>query len=231
MGPADGGEATWPKAVGGVAVGLVLLVVVVVATLGLPGAGNGTGEGVDGNGVDGMATDAPTVERAEKPATGSEAPVVLASDRDLGEGDVASLLDVPALEALARRDLDAAEGASLAERFTGALVGDAPDTPRAGRAEEHADGEESADGGTPSSATRPLDATARADLGRCLETVLADARAPIPAYVEVARYQGESAIMFGLLGRGADGERYERLEVWVLERADCQVRTFQQRDE
>ncbi len=225
-------RASWPRAVGGVAAGLALLGVAGVAMLGLPGAQEDLA----------TTTDTPTTESADE-ALG-EGPVVLATDRDLDDADVASLLDDHALTSLARRDLDAGRGTTLAERYTGVLADDdrlsalhgarsapeADDAP-ADDADTLADLE--ADGAAdPGPGTDPadLDARARADIRRCLDTLLEGAQAPVPAYVEVTSYQGEPAIAFGLLGRGADGQRYERLEVWVLDRSDCQVRTFQQRD-
>lgn len=264
----------WPLAVGGAAAGLALLGVAGAALLGLPGGG------------DDLAADAPVTRGADESAGGRTGagggPTVLASDRDLGEGDVSSLLDEPALAALAQRDLGAAEGSALAADFTRVLVDDdelralegtssasgdaaAPEpgreeaAPEAEAPEDTDDGEaaggeapdgEAADGDAAdaeptddaadaeagarlrgeSFSTGHLDDDARADVRRCLDSLLEDADAPIPAYVEVTRYEGEPAIAFGLLTRSADGERYDRLEVWVLERADCQVRTLQQRD-
>lgn len=254
----------WPLAVGGAAAGLALLGVAGAALLGLPGGG------------DDMAADAPvTQEESAGDGAGSGGrPIVLASDRDLAEGDVSSLLDEPALAALAQRDLGAAEGGAVAADFTrvlrdddrlraqagsspvpgdsGAAVTEDREEEAAPEAEEEAgtlDADEDAEDAEPtddakagddaeagarlrgeSFSTGHLDDDARADVRRCLDTLLEGADAPIPAYVEVTRYEGEPAIAFGLLTRSAEGERYDRLEVWVLERDGCQVRTLQQRD-
>jgi anti-sigma factor RsiW len=232
--------ATWPRAVGGVAAGLALLGVAGVALLGLPGGGD--------------EADAPVTEGADDLAAGDggTGPVVVATDRDLGEGDVASLLDEPVLAALAGRDLDTAEGTALAEDFARVLGDDgelrslAGPTSASGRGDATADAQQEAapdpdgppeaaddpvaDAESALPAVRDLDDDERADVRRCLDTLLEGAQEPIPAYVEVTRYEGAPAIAFGLLTRGTDGRGYERLEVWVLERDDCQVRTLQQRD-
>lgn len=81
------------------------------------------------------------------------------------------------------------------------------------------------------------------DVRRCVSTVLAQGAgdtaattdapvedpddAAIPTYAELARFDGEPVVVVGLLTRAPAGD--PRGEVWVLDRAGCQVRYFTQR--
>lgn len=222
---------TWPRALGGAAAGVALLAIVGIAVSGLP-----TGQ------EDEVALDA-APETADMDAAEGQAPILLATDRELDDRDLADLLEEPTLTALARRHLDQAEGSRLAEAFRAHFADDdrmqatsrqdvptapaEPDDAPATEADEPAVESEADDAAVQED---HLDARARADMRRCLTTLLEGGPQPVPAYAEATTYQGEAVIVYGLVGPGADGQRYDRLEVWVLERDDCQVRTFQQRD-
>jgi hypothetical protein len=73
-----------------------------------------------------------------------------------------------------------------------------------------------------------VDDEALADVARCLEVLLATGDVAIPVTAELVVFGGEPAVAFGLVSQDADGQ-VERREVWVLDRASCEVRYFGQR--
>lgn len=64
-------------------------------------------------------------------------------------------------------------------------------------------------------------------VGRCLTTLTTPVDVLVPAFVELVSFEGEPAIAFALVGAAPDGTMTRR-EVWVLERADCEVRFLRQ---
>jgi anti-sigma-K factor RskA len=225
------GVPSWPVALGGAAAAVALLAIV----------GIGVSQLVTGDDHAEVALDAEEApESFEADGAPEDGPVLLASDRDLGDEELEALFDDPRLAGLADRGLAPDEGARLAEAFRAHFADDetmrmsataSADTPRAETmddADVEADRETDVDDAAAPAAD--LDADARADMRRCLATLLEEGDDMVPAYAEAATFQGEEVILFGLIAPGADGQRYERIELWVLERDDCQVRTFQPRD-
>lgn len=223
---------SWPMALGGVAAGVALLAAVGIAITGLPGSQDEQVALDDGAGP----------EATEESAPAGPAPVLRGGGRELDDEALERLFDEPTLAELARRDLDEDRGQALAAEYREYFADDDAMRAASGRdaaadsdeasepgiaSDDAADGEQEA---APEPESADLDAEARADMRRCLTTLLDEAPGLVPAYAETATYQGEDVIVYGLLAPGAQGERYERLEIWVLERDDCQVRTFQQRD-
>jgi negative regulator of sigma E activity len=212
---------SWPVALGGAAAAVALLAVVGIGVSQLTGTDDEAEVALD-------ADEAPEALEAE---TGG--PVLLAGDRAVGDEELEALFDDPRLAGLADRGMPPEEGARLAEAFRAHFADDetmrmsataSADVPRAEATDDAAvEADEPAVGAD-------LDADARADMRRCLATLLDEGDRVVPAYAEAATYQGEEVVLFGLVAPGADGQRYERIELWVLEREDCQVRTFQPRD-
>lgn len=226
-------RTSWPMALGGVAAGIALLAAVGVAITGLPGGGDDEQVALD---------EGATPESTQEGAPAGPAPVLRGGDRELDDEALTALFDEPALAELARQELGEDRGRALAEDYRAYFTDDEAmrAAPRDGAggadaasepgiaSDDTAGGEQEEAEPAPTGAE--LDAEDRADMRRCLTTLLDESDGLVPAYAEAATYQGEDVIVYGLLAPGAQGERYERLEVWVLERDDCQVRTFQQRD-
>jgi hypothetical protein len=76
----------------------------------------------------------------------------------------------------------------------------------------------------------PLDDDATQDLARCLGEVLAGGPGAIPVYAELATFDGEDAVVLGLLTTEPASGAFTRREVWALSRDDCQVLRFSQDD-
>jgi hypothetical protein len=72
-----------------------------------------------------------------------------------------------------------------------------------------------------------VDEEARADVGRCLETLVAAGGVIVPALAELVTFGGEPAIAFGLVGVAPD-DTVTRREVWVLARETCEIRYLRQ---
>jgi hypothetical protein len=191
-----------------------------------------------GEAEDGMALPAP-----------GDGPTIIASDRDLDEAVSDELLASIELEAVTERGLDAETGRSVGADWRAALSAlgprggaaderaetelDEPVLEEAAPADEDEDTEETAGdtaGDTPVRlfADGPLDDAALAAADRCLAEVLDADGDAIPAYLEVASYLGEPAVVVGLVTFDPDTAAYTRPEVWVLSRDDCQVRRFSQ---
>jgi hypothetical protein len=66
-----------------------------------------------------------------------------------------------------------------------------------------------------------------AAVGRCLTTLTTPGDVLVPAFVELVVFEGEPAIAYAMVGAAPDGTMTRR-EVWVLERADCEVRFLRQ---
>jgi negative regulator of sigma E activity len=214
---------SWPVALGGVAAAVALLAVVGIGVSQLAGTGDEAEVALDAD------------EAPEGVAVDEDGPVLLAGDRDLGDEELEALFDDPRLAGLADRGMPPDEGARLAEAFRARFADDEAMRMSATASTDAPQAETMDDAGPESEADRDrsvadLDAEVRADMRRCLATLLSEGDGLVPAYAEAATYQGEEVLLFGLIAPGADGQRYERIELWVLERDDCQVRTFQPRD-
>ena len=71
----------------------------------------------------------------------------------------------------------------------------------------------------------------RADVARCLPILQEAASAPVvPLYAELGTdADGAEVIAYAALAPDEDGD-HRRIEVWLVERSSCSVRTFMQRD-
>lgn len=72
-----------------------------------------------------------------------------------------------------------------------------------------------------------VDEDARADVSRCLDTVLAAGGVVVPALAELVTFGGEPAIAYALVGVAPD-QTLTRPEVWVLARESCETRYLRQ---
>ncbi len=226
---------TWLTAAGGAAAA-VLAVAVALPNLGI------IGSGADEDAMDsGAAT--MSAENAEDDAAGAMStqlagPVLTGGDREIDAGLADELLASPELEDVASRGLTPEEAATLGTDWAlalgatggsgadGATGLEAPDEP----SDDDVQLEEAPADAGPADVSRAtaelrvgseVDDTGRADVARCLDTLLATGDLAIPVTAELVTFDGEPAIAFGLVGRDADGE-VARREVWVLARDGCE---------
>jgi hypothetical protein len=243
---ARGRRRTWLTAAGGVAAAVAAVAVVLPN---LTGSGDDRGVTADVAMESGEDTAAMDADEAGGDLPGG--PTVTGGDRELDVAGADGLLAAPELEAIAGSALapeDAAGlGADWAVRLGAPLAGAASDSLSAFEAEaetesaaddDAAQDEEATTEGGAGEADRAsvgvgvlvgpgVDDDDLADVGRCLETLLATGDVAIPVTAELVVFDGDPAIAFGLVGQDADGQ-VQRREVWVLDRATCEVRYFTQ---
>jgi len=182
----------------------------------------------------------------------TDGPVVVAEDRTIDDDDLDELLGGGELDAVASQRYDDDFGREVAGRFQSDLGARAPresgvadlDRDDSGGDGEGSDGAEddapqegsTEDGdvavsGVPELFTRdgaPLEPDATADVARCLEEVLSADPGAIPAYAELATYQDAEALVLGLVTLDPETGAFTRSELWVLDRATCQLLRFVQ---
>lgn len=161
-------------------------------------------------------------------ATGEVEAVVA---QGLSPDDASSLgaawADAFGVDAARRSDLNDL-GAATGEAAEGADEQEAPDTEATqggGRSDD-----EAADGSSPAADLQILgdvDAAAREEVARCLETLLDAGGVVVPTLAELVTFAGEPAIAYALVGVAPDGT-VSRPEVWVLSREDCETRYLRQ---
>jgi hypothetical protein len=244
-----GRRRTWLTAAGGVAAAIAAVAVVLPN---LTGSGDDSAETAD-VAMD-SGEDTASMEAADDDAGGAfpEGPTVTGGDRELDVDGADALLAAPELEAVAGSALapeDAAGlGADWATRLGAPLAGAASEEDALSDFGTEAETESADDGaaqdeeapteGGADAADRAgagagvlvgpdVDGDALADVGRCLETLLATGDVAIPVTAELVVFDGDPAIAFGLVSQDADGQ-VQRREVWVLDRATCEVRYFTQ---
>lgn len=164
-------------------------------------------------------------------------PVIVASGRRFDQdslGAVASDVTANLGEAPS-----AADGEALALSYQAALLGSRDGEVMGDAYSAEADPQSAPEGGarsgpTGAGSTAVLStdpAVSSEDLlgiRRCLPDLIAAAPSAIPAYVELVTFEGEPAILYGLVTADPDTGRYERTELWVVGREDCHVLSFTQ---
>lgn len=112
-------------------------------------------------------------------------------------------------------EADAAAEADAETETSAPASGPAPETAEAGAS------------GLDASTGAPADPFT--DVRRCLPEIVSTASQPvIPLFAEVAAYEGEPAIIYLVLTREPDARMFNRIEAWVVSRADCFILNFQQ---
>jgi negative regulator of sigma E activity len=134
-----------------------------------------------------------------------DGPVLVAEGRSLDEDDLDAVLLTPDLTDLAAQRLPASEGEALAreydDRWQTALT----------------DGSGARTAGSPSDADREA-------VVACLASASDDGRDDgIPAYAEIADYQGTPVVVLGLVTLDPDTDTWSVPEVRVLDRATCDL--------
>lgn len=220
------------------------LVVVVGGAVALTGSVSGDDEGAM------MAEDAPEAdldgageqtEAAGEAAATEVGPRVVARGRTLDEEALRQLAaDRGVLDALDSEVVD--DPVATAAGYARALGVD-PDT-YFGGAEDRFDTEQATDSAEDgeddavSTSSMPsivslgeVSEADRADVTECLPVLQEAATAPVvPLYAELGTdADGTEVIAYAALAPDGDGE-YRRIEVWLVDRSSCSVRTFMQRD-
>jgi hypothetical protein len=237
---------SWVPAFAGAAAAVAVIAVVGIGVGVLGGGGDmddAAGDAemmLDADDADGSAE----VGMMAAPGPG-EGPTVISQGRDVDDDLADELLASIELEAVTDLALGADEGGSFGARWRDALadfstgVGDTP-AGDADVAEDAPQMESDEDTAATSDRSFVEDVTVRlfadappsdeelAAADRCLAEVLAAGTEAIPVYLELASYQGEEAVVVGLVTFDPATEAYTRPEVWVLAREDCQVRRFSQ---
>jgi hypothetical protein len=231
---------TWLTAVGGVAAA-VAAVAIVLPNL----TGTGGDDAAEVTTAAGPETETFDADDAADGEAGLPAgPTVLGGDRELDAEDADALLDGAELTALAAAGLAPDEATTLGQDWAtrlGAPIAAAESAPAPDAdvaedeaAEEQAPADDSDAAGEAGRATGEVivgpdvDDAALDDVGRCLGALLVTGDVVVPVTAELVVFDDEPAVAFGLVGRDGDGE-VQRREVWVLDRASCEVRYFGQR--
>jgi hypothetical protein len=239
---------SWLPAFAGAAAAVAVLAAVVVGIGPLGGAGD---KAVDTM----MSLEADDADGAEEemaaealPGPG-EAPTLVVGDRDLDEASADELLASIELQAVADQALAPDPGRTIATAWGDALRLAVPGGFEAGAtaapgttAEDDAELADDTDtdepmAGSPEQRTAgpvrlltdgALEEEDGEAVTRCLDEVLAGGVDAIPAYVELASFDGEAVVVLGLVTYDPATGGFTRPEVWILDRAECQVRRFSQ---
>jgi negative regulator of sigma E activity len=235
----------WMPALAGAAAAVA---VVAGAVVGVGVLGGGGDEAVTDSLMTLEADDADGAEAADVLPGPGDLPTLVVGDRELDDDLADELLASAELQAVAQRGLAPAEGRSLGDSWRRAFagftavqsqaeagVGDDAAADRPDAAEDTAEEEAASDdltalersGGVRVLADGPLSEADNEAVDRCLTEVLSGGDA-IPAYLELATYDGEPAVVIGLVTFDPASGTYSRPEVWILDRQDCQVRRFSQ---
>lgn len=221
------GLPAWMPALAGAAAVLALFAVVGVGLSSMGGDDEGldtaTLESGEAGGDAGVAADS-----AQAPA----GPVIVALDRDYTSDDVASVIDEPVIQSVL--GLDPAQARTQAQEYSSLLGVEQQ------RAEEDAaapaeggDGEAVGAAEAQPEELAPLvqgEATDEelAAVQRCLPQLFEEAGTLVPVYAEIADFEGEPAIVYGLVGEDPQTGTFTQAEVWVVARDSCEVRYFTQ---
>lgn len=209
--------------------GVAAAAAAVIALFGVAGVWLLQGGGGSGDEAASTAMDAPDL---------GQVPVV-ETDNDYDEQQLRRVAVNAEIRTLVPQDFTAQEARPLAERLQSDLLdradggAGAVPAPEGGEAaEDSAEGDTSADSQTFGTARSEVVGAAPVEaVGRCLSTVLQDARAPlVPVYVELARFKGAPAVIYTLVSEDPESGTYQRVEVWAVSPNDCQVLSFAQYD-
>lgn len=221
----------WVVAVSGAAAGLAVLGVggVVITSL-LQGTEDAAVTALDAPAGDARTAD----ELAELEMDDAEAfgipagPTIAALDRDLQGDEVTGLLDDPVAFALAATALAPDDAVRVRTSYLAQLP--LPEV-AAEDAHETLDVPDSQADTPPAELQRlgDVDGSLLADVGACLEVVLADSPTAVPTYAEALTLDGEAVIALGLVSEDPATGAFTRRELWVFSRDGCEVRSFSQR--
>lgn len=221
------GRTWWPQ----LAAAAAVLAVVGTVSVGVLSGGGDDDAATDEGGEVAMES------MAVEPAAG---PTVIAAGRSFDTDSLVELADDARFDEIVTQGLSGADASRMADEHEDALEGDTS-IAESGPADGGEMATESADSPVTMQAPptdddiglRTVGEVSEADLEavrRCLPELLEADAAVIPVYVELATFEGADAIVYGLVGNDPDRDSYRRVELWVVDRADCQVLHFAQVD-
>lgn len=201
----------------------VVAVVVGVST-GLPGGGEDSGD------EGGMTTmEAPGDAGGEDAARSADGPVVVDQGRSYDSESIQALAADDRFAGILDQRLSGAPASEVAQEYRQQL-GATSDGQATGGRDTAADSADAPDEAAEEAATTAEEDDGFAAVGRCLDQLLVGEEALIPVYAELATFEGEDAIVYGIVSRERDGESFTRMEIWVVERGTCEVLFFTQED-
>ncbi|MFP5310658.1 MAG: hypothetical protein ACLGIR_13890 [Actinomycetes bacterium] len=227
---ASRGYPRWLLPAAGVAAAAAVLGVVGVGVMTSFTSGDDSGE-ESAAGLSEESDAAMDAEMAQAPASALTGPVVVAEGASYDADGLTALLDDQRIAELRDLGLDDAGASELAGRYAAALqlapARTSALTTESAQADDGADAAATFGAAPLQYAGEPPDATTAEAISRCLPPLLqASSGTVVPAYVEVAAFEGEEALVYGLLSRDPDTGTFSRVEVWVVAPADCQVLRF-----
>ncbi len=171
-----------------------------------------------------------------------QGPTVVAAGRSFDEASLRDLAGDARFDEILAEHLSGPAADAAAQDHTTALTGPAPesdgsdsagDTAISGESAEEGDRVMTAPGAPTEFGLRTVGDVSETDLEAvrtCLPSLIDSTSAVIPVYAELATYEGTDAIVYGLVGNDPEQDSYQRVELWVVDRGDCQVLHFAQVD-
>lgn len=231
-----GGLPAWLPAAAGAAAVLVAVVAVGVSLSGVGGGNDSADEAAMGTLETEAADGGAAFDTGEAMRAPADAPVVVDEGAVYDAESVQALAGDDVLVTAAGRSLTDEAATETAERYRAALRATASDGDAA-EEEAPAEGDDTAAGGTTQMAPPPPELRGDVDeadldaVRSCLEGLLPTGGEAIPAYAEVATFDGEDAIVYGVLTRDPETDAFTRVELWVVARDDCEVLFYAQQDD
>jgi hypothetical protein len=199
-----------------------------------------TGAGDEGGTAAESGGDAGALDAAAAPPAPDAGPTVVAVGRSFDAASLRDLADDERFTEVVAQGLTGADATEAANEFNARIADDDGGSPTSGSDGEEtaADAPMSAEAETEEQAggfgLRTVGEVSPEDLeavNACLPELVEAARtAVIPVYAELATFDGQDAIVYGLVGNDPAQETYARVELWVVGRGDCQVLHFTQVD-
>jgi hypothetical protein len=238
----------WLLAASGAAAALVVVAGGGLAIRGMLGPGaDETADGASLTQTFGLDADDAPAEDAESLVEAADGPLIVATGRELDNDTADMLVEDDLALGLADRGLDPVGAAATRSSFLDVFLGGAPaqETDPLEAPADDADDAVGAD--APDSDERddmtfaidPTDPRLRiegavtdddlADVARCLDVVLRDSPDAIPTYAEIGTRDGDEVVALGLVTSDPATGTFARRELWVLDRATCDVRHIVQR--
>lgn len=223
----------WMPAFAGAAAVLVLVVGGIVIGGGLGGQDAGDFDVATDGEAGAQEESASTLQAPEgemEEADTALGPVLVADGVAYDEATLTDLPGAPRFDGIVAERLASGSVDELATAYQRSLTG------------ESATGDDGAESGDGAEASGPVDPPLQvvgsepvtdadlAEVARCLETVLAGSETLIPVYAELATFESEPVIVFGLASVDPDTGAHTRIEIWAVSRADCEVRFLSQQD-
>jgi len=229
------GLPRWVTAVSGAAAAILVLAGAGLVFTGVLGGTDDGDEAFQTQSLDAIEEEAFETDEMADDAV-ADGPLLLGGDRSIDDRDIEGLLEDPDAFGIAARNLEVSAAQDLATSFAQALgagpvddaTAESPDADDSGAATaEDAPGPQREPAELRGDAD--LSPTDRAQVGACLELLVADAPDVIPTYAELVVFDGDDAIVFGLVTEDPESGRLTRREAWIVDRNTCEVRLFTQR--